>query len=179
MHVISHHEMSGYLKSKMGIKLMHKDFRELTTVERQLIEDEHTHLERFLRDLRDTCCEFYSLKGCQGCGREKIASCQGRLISFEHVFLDFVIEHFGNEEKIMSEISRPQDTNEYFRLHQQEHDRLLQEMESLMHKLSTKSKQGHTAVAIREFHYRVAELFGKHAHTFDDFFLHQPKSGKE
>lgn len=122
MHVISHHEMSGYLKSKMGIKLMHKDFRELTTVERQLIEDEHAHLERFLRDLRDTCCEFYSLKGCQGCGREKIASCQGRLISFEHVFLDFVIEHFGNEEKIMSEISRTQDTNEYFRLHQQEHD---------------------------------------------------------
>ena len=34
MHVISHHEMSGYLKSKLGIKLMHKDFRELTTVER-------------------------------------------------------------------------------------------------------------------------------------------------
>ena len=50
MHVISHHEMSGYLKSKMGIKLMHKDFRELTTVECQLIEDEHAHLERFLRD---------------------------------------------------------------------------------------------------------------------------------
>ena len=119
MHVISHHEMSGYLKSKLGIKLMHKDFREHTTVERQLIEDEHAHLERFLRDLRDTCCEFYSLKGCQGCGREKIASCQGRLISFEHVFLDFVIEHFGNEEKNMSEISRTQDTNEYFRLHQQ------------------------------------------------------------
>ena len=76
-----------------------------------------------MRDLRDTCCEFYSLKGCQGCGREKIASCQGRLISFEHVFLDFVIEHFGNEEKIMSEISRTQDTNEYFRLHQQKLNR--------------------------------------------------------
>ncbi|MDZ4140830.1 MAG: hypothetical protein HOP24_00875 [Sideroxydans sp.] len=155
------------------------DVRELTAVERQQIEDEHARLDQFLRELCETCCEFDSLKGCLGCGREKIASCQGRLISFEYVFIDLVIEHFKNEEKIMSKIFSNQDTNECFRFHQQEHDKLLREMQGLMHKLSTESDRGHTAVAIREFHYRVMELFGKHARMFDDPFMRQPKGGKK
>lgn len=164
---------------ELGVRQLDQDVRGLSEVERRLIEDEHARLDQFLRNLRETCCEFYSLEECQGCDRGKIASCQGRLISFEHVFLDLVIEHFKNEEKIMSDIFHNQDTNQRFRLHQQEHDKLLREMENLMHKLSTESERGHTAVAIREFHYRVTELFGKHARTFDNFFMHQPKDGKE
>jgi len=49
--------------------------RALSLTECQLIEDEHARLERFLRELRETCCEFDSLEECQDCGREKIASC--------------------------------------------------------------------------------------------------------
>lgn len=153
--------------------------RKLSVAEHRLIEDEHARLDQFLRELRETCCEFYSLEGCQGCDSGKVASCQGRLNSFEHVFFDFVIEHFKNEEKIMSKISSTKDTNECFRLHQQEHDKLLREMQSLMHKLSTESDRGHTAVAIREFHYRVTELFGKHVLMFDDPFMRQQKVGKK
>lgn len=155
------------------------DVRELSVAEHRLIVDEHARLDKFLRGLRETCCEFDSLKECQGCDRGKIASCQGRLISFEHVFLDLVIEHFKNEEKIMSEIFRTQDTNERFRLHQQEHDKLLREMESLMRRLSTESERGHTAVAIREFYHRVTELFGEHVRTFDDPYMRQPKGDKK
>jgi len=161
------------------VQHLDNDVRELTAAERQLIEDEHAHIERLLRELRETCCEFDSLKGCLGCGREKIASCQGRLISFEYVFIDLVIEHFKNEEKIMSKIFSNQDTNECFRFHQQEHDKLLREMQGLMHKLSTESDRGHTSVAIREFHYRITELFGTHARMFDDPFMRQPKDNEK
>ena len=89
----------------MDIKLIQKDFRELSAVERQQIENEHAHLEQFLWELHEACCEFDSLKECHGCDKEKFASCQGRLISFEYVFIDFVIRHFENEEKIMIEIT--------------------------------------------------------------------------
>jgi hemerythrin len=149
--------------------------RALSLTERQLIEGEHARLERFLRELRETCCEFDSLEECQDCGREKIASCQGRLISFTHDFLDFVIEHFENEEKIMSEIYSTQQSNRYFQLHQQEHMKLVREMESLMHELSVMSRRGHTAIAIREFYYRVAEIFSKHARTLDDPLMQLPE----
>ncbi|MDZ4140535.1 MAG: hypothetical protein U1C48_00880 [Methylotenera sp.] len=153
--------------------------REFSMVERRQIEDEHVRLNQFLQNLRETCDEFYSLEGCQSCDREKIASCQGRLISFEHVFLDFLIEHFKNEEKIMAGIFNNQDTNEHFLLHQQEHDNLLREMDNLMHKLSNMSERGQTVVAIREFHHRVMELFGEHFRNFDDYLLHKPMSDKK
>lgn len=158
---------------------MQKDFRELTAVERQLIENEHAHLEQFLWELHEACCEFDSLKECHGCDKEKFASCQGRLISFEYVFIDFVIRHFENEEKIMSEICYTQNAKEFFHMHVQEHEKLLLEMESLMHKLSAESEQGFTAGAIRELYYRVAELFGKHASTFDNLLMNHPESGKK
>lgn len=155
------------------------DVRELSVAEYRLIVDEHARLDKFLRDLSEACSEFDSLDECQGCDKGKVASCQGRLISFKHVFLDFLIEHFKNEEKIMSNIFRTQGTNERFRLHQQEHDKLLREMDSLMHKLSNMSEQGLTAVAIRELHHRVMELFGKHARMFDVSLMRQPKNGEK
>jgi len=64
-------------------------------------------------------------------------------------------------------------------MHVQEHEKLLLEMESLMHKLSAESEQGFTAGAIRELYYRVAELFGKHASTFDNLLMSHPESGKK
>jgi len=79
----------------------------------------------------------------------------------------------------MSKIFSNQDTNECFRFHQQEHDKLLREMQGLMHKLSTESDRGHTSVAIREFHYRITELFGTHARMFDDPFMRQPKDNEK
>jgi len=151
------------------------DLRALSLTERQLSQDEHARLERFLRELREACSEFNSLEECQDCSREKIASCQGRLISFTHDFLDFVIGHFENEEKIMSEIYSTQQSNRNFQLHQQEHMKLVREMESLMHELSVMSRRGHTASAIREFYYRVAEIFNKHAHTFDEPLMQLPE----
>lgn len=69
------------------------------TVELRKAEDEHVRLNQLLQNLRGTCDKFYSLEGCHGCGKEKVASCQGRLISFKHVFLELVIKHFRNEEK--------------------------------------------------------------------------------
>lgn len=154
------------------------DLRKLSVIESQQIEDEHMRLKHFLQDLRETCCKFDGLEDCAGCDREKIASCQGRLFSFEQDFLDLVVTHFENEEKIMAAISLAEDTNEHFRLHQKEHAKLLQEMQTLMQKVLVMSRQGYTATAIREFHSKVAESFFEHVRTFDAHLTHQPKSGK-
>lgn len=143
---------------------------ELSASERQLIEAEHARLETFLSELRETCCAFDDTKECQHCDREKIATCRGRLISFTYDFLDFVVEHFENEEKIMSKIFSALDPASVFH-HHQEHIKLVRTIEGLMHALSDMSKQGHTAVAIREFHARATAMFDEHARTFDAALL--------
>lgn len=145
--------------------------RELSAIERQLIEAEHARLGAFLRELRETCCIFDDTKECQQCDREKIASCQGRLISFTYDFLDFVVEHFEHEEKIMAEISSAQDSASSFHHHHQEHIKLIRTMEGLMHAYSDMSKQGHTAVAIREFHAQASAMFEEHSRVFDAILL--------
>lgn len=146
---------------------------ELSASERQLIEAEHARLETFLRELRETCCAFDDTKECQQCDRERIACCQGRLVSFTYDFLDFVVEHFEHEEKILSKISSALDPASVFH-HHLEHTKLVRTIERLMHALSGMSKQGHTAVAIREFHARATEMFDVHTRSFDAKFL-QPR----
>lgn len=46
------------------------DLRALSLTERQLSQDEHARLERFLRELREACSEFNSLEECQDCSRD-------------------------------------------------------------------------------------------------------------
>ena len=151
--------------------MLQPERRELSASERQLIEAEHARLGSFLRELRETCCIFDDTKECQQCDREKIASCQGRLISFTYDFLDFVVEHFEHEEKIMSEIFSTQDSGSGFHRHHQEHIKLVRAMEGLMHAYSDLSKQGHTAVAIREFHAHASAMFDEHSRAFDAILL--------
>jgi hypothetical protein len=143
----------------------------LSPAELQQIEHEHQRLAMFLHDLHDTCCKFQTLEDCQGCGREKIACCQGRLASFRFDFFDLVAEHIENEEQIMRNSLGEAGCDEFLHRHQDEHAHLLREMNDWMREMAVLSKEGHTAAAIRKLHRQISARFGEHAECFDHPFL--------
>ena len=147
-----------------------QDVRTLNPVELGLIEREHAHLQRFLCDLRDTCCEFESGRNCDGCEHEKTVSCQGRMASFCYDFMDLVDEHFDNEEQFMrAGLASPEDDDDFLR-HLQAHSRLTQEMRKSVLQALTLSKQGDTAAAVRLLYDEISRMFGEHARAYDRTF---------
>ncbi len=124
-----------------------------------------------MQDLRDTCVNFLTGTDCFGCTRAQVATCQGRLTSFFYDFLDLISEHFENEEAIMRHALLDSDEDEYFRLHQEAHARLLREVRELMRQAAVFSAQGNPSEAIRRLESKISEMFGHHAHHFDAPFL--------
>lgn len=152
-----------------------QNFHKLSDADRLLIDAEHVRLEQFLRDLRDTCENFLAIGNCYSCTRAQIATCQGRLTSFFYDFLDLIAEHFENEEKIMRNNSHLFDDDPYFRLHQEEHARLIREVRELMRESAEFSSKGNPSEAIHRLERKISELFGEHAITYDSVLLN-PKS---
>lgn len=150
---------------------INSNFIALSAVDRQLIEEEHARLERFLCDLCDTCSEFMSKVDCHRCDKEKVASCQGRLPSFFYDFHDLVAEHCEHEEKIMYGISQTEELNDYLRLHQEDHARIMQDVKQLIQESTVLIQQGNVAVAIRQFYQLIKDRFGEHARSFDNILL--------
>jgi hemerythrin len=136
----------------------------LPTDHRLLIDEEHTRMERYLRDLYDTCSELEA----DG-GRDKLASCQGRLTSFLYDFLDIISEHFENEEKLMQACLAAEEDVDYFRRHRAAHEKLAREVKVLMRDVTEMNKQGSTALAIRHLYQQIAVMFGEHAREYDSF----------
>jgi hemerythrin len=153
--------------------MLHPDHvsSELSAEERLLLDEEHARLERFLADLRDTCENFSAEGDCFSCSRAQVATCQGRLNSFNYDFLDLVAEHFENEEAIMLNSLKAADEDVYFLRHRAEHVRLMTEVKDLMRESADLSRQGNPSEAIRRLERKVAEMFGDHAHVFDVPFL--------
>lgn len=146
-------------ESFQGDALAHSD--------RELLDHEHARLEQFLRDLSETCIEFLSKSGCEGCDQATQACCQGRLTSFYYDFLDLVAEHIENEESIIGRyLANPADSL-YFREHQQAHWAVMRELRQLMDQSIALSRQGETAAAIRRLHEEITVMFGEHAQDFD------------
>ncbi len=143
----------------------------LSASDRRIIDDEHARLDRFLRDLCETCPEFTSLEDCHNCGHEKTASCQGRLPSFFYDFHDLVAEHFENEEKIMAGKLQSEEERDYLRRHQEEHARLMREVRSLIKESTELSQRGNVAAAIRRFHHLIKDRFSEHADSYDKILL--------
>ncbi|OIQ84430.1 hypothetical protein GALL_337400 [mine drainage metagenome] len=153
--------------------MLHPDHvsSELSAEERLLLDEEHARLERFLVDLRDTCENFSAQGDCFSCSRAQVATCQGRLNSFNYDFLDLVAAHFENEETIMLNSLKAADEDVYFICHRAEHARLMTEVKDLMRESAVLSRQGNPSEAIRNLERKVAEMFGDHAHVFDVPFL--------
>jgi hemerythrin len=144
---------------------------ELSRDERLMIDEEHARLEQFLEDLHDTCENFLLQGNCFGCTRTQVATCQGRLSSFFFDFIDLVDAHFDTEEKIMLGSLKASSEDAYFKKHQAEHVRLVNEVRNLMRESSKFSQQGNPSEAIRRLESKLDELFGVHSHEFDAPFL--------
>jgi hypothetical protein len=142
-------------------------FDTLSERDRLLIEGEHSRMGLFLKELRDTCCEYETTNTCQECGQEKAACCQGRLASFSYDFLDMVEQHFENEESILRGLMSSSEDEPYFLLHKQAHEMLMLELRGVMQESLMMNKQGRTAEAFRLLYQRTLAMFGEHASSFD------------
>jgi hemerythrin len=145
--------------------------KNLAPADYSMIEKEHARLNRFLSDLRDTCCNLDNQLGCQSCSSEKLASCRGRLPSFFFDIIDLVGKHFYNEESIM--LSRPHVTveYEYFRIHRQAHAKIMQELNAIVGESFSLAKQGNLSEGYRQFYKKVSVLLEEHDRSFDDPFI--------
>ncbi|HLD09576.1 MAG TPA: hypothetical protein VJB68_05970 [Methylophilaceae bacterium] len=150
--------------------------RKLAPADYLLIEKEHARLERFLCDLRDTCCNLDNLLSCQSCSSEKLASCRGRLPSFFHDVIDLAGKHFDHEESIM--LNRPHVTteHEYFRIHSQAHTNIMQMLNAMVGECSSLDEQGNTAEGYRQFYKKLSDLLEEHDRSFDDPFIQSTKA---
>ncbi len=150
------------------------EFIRIPEEDRLRIEEEHTRLATFLRDLRNTCSEFESRQDCHDCGSEKTSSCQGRLASFQFDLLDMVAQHYENEENIMRNNLATPDDDRIFRSHQAEHARILDNIrKKLIRESSAINRQGNTAAAIRLLYEGMVTIFEAHE---NEFYFVLPKS---
>ncbi len=151
--------------------------KELAPTDYLIIEKEHKLLEKYLTDLRDACAcsNLDKLPDCKTCDNEKQSSCQGRLPSFLFHIIDLATKHFDHEEAIM--LSRPHVTRqyEYFRVHQQAHEDILQKLNTLVDECLTLGKHNNTADIYSEFYKKLSDLFEKHDQFFDDPFIESTK----
>lgn len=150
-----------------------KAIRKLAPADYLVIETEHKLLEKYLHDLRDACAcsKTKILPNCQSCDFEQQSSCLGRLPSFLLHIVNLARDHFDHEEAIM--LSRPQVTedSEYFRLHHQAHNELMQNLYDLSEECLLLRNEGSTAEIYGQFHQKLSELLAEHDRNFDDPFI--------
>ena len=153
----------------MGINGL--EVKQLAPAEYKLIKDEHLRLHDTLKNLRDTCRNLNNQRTCESCSREQIATCQGRLVSFCYNIINIATNHFNHEESIMLRLSLVTKKYEDFRIHQQEHNNILNELNAKVGQCASLDAQGKTSDAYRQLYKRMSELFDEHARLLDDPFI--------
>lgn len=145
--------------------------KQLAPDEYKLIEDEHLRLQNSLKNIRSTCRNLDNQGSCQNCSRERIAACQGRLVSSFYNIINITTNHFNHEESIMLRLSRVTQEFEDFRRHQQAHNNILNELNARVSQCSSLIAHGETAEAYRQLYKRMFELFEEHARLLDGPFI--------
>lgn len=146
----------------------------LTTERRQLLEENHAHLEQCLSDLYalcDACSSAQAADVTHVCSNEKKSACQGRLNSFFYDFQFLISNHFEQEEKILGDFLEAEDDN-HLRRHQQENERLLQEVRHLVQETSALSRQGNVSAAIGKFYALISEKLKQRIRCFNVSLFH-------
>lgn len=150
----------------------------LTPADYLIIEKEHLLFDKFLTDLRDTCAcsNLNQLPDCHICEREKMTSCQGRLPSYLFYIFDLAARHFEHEEQIM--LNRPHVTEEYeyFRLHHQAHQDIMEKLNALADKCFSLDNKSNPAETYRQFYKKLSDMFEEHDRAFDDPFIQSTKT---
>ncbi len=147
------------------------EVKQLAPAEYKLIEDEHLRLHDTLKNLRDTCCNLDNQGSCQSCSREQLATCRGRLVSFCYNIINIATNHFNHEESIMRRLSLVTHKYEDFRIHQQVHNNILNELNAKVSQCALLDAQGKTSEAYRQLYKRMSELFEEHARLLDEPFI--------
>jgi hemerythrin len=155
-----------------------KAIKELSPADYLIIENEHQLLEKYLTNLRDACVcsNLDKLPDCKTCDNEKQTSCLGRLPSFLFHIIELAGRHFNDEEIIM--LSRPHVTKdyEYFRIHKQAHNDIMQKLHMLTDScLALRSRDSVVEIYI-QFHKTLSDLFEEHDRSFDDPFIASTKA---
>ena len=146
----------------------------LSDERRQLLEQNHAHLKQCLCDLYalcDACSAAQIADSAHSCSKEKKSACQGRLNSFFYDFQFLISKHFEQEEKVLGDILDAVDDN-HLRRHQQENERLLQEVRHLVQETSALSRQGNVSAAIGKFYALISEKLREHMRFFNDSLFH-------
>ena len=135
------------------------------------IEKEHKQLDRFLSDLRETCCNLDNELTCTSCTKEKLASCRGRFSSFIYRLLEITVTHYHHEESIMLSRSHVTEKYEYFRAHRQAHVDIIDELKILTDECAALNQQNMTAEGYRLLYTQISILFHEHERSFDSPFI--------
>lgn len=143
----------------------------LTTDDYILIEEEHEQLDKFLSDLRETCCNLDNQLDCKTCDREKVASCRGRFPSFLYRLLETTGTHYNHEETIMLSRSHVTEKYEYFRAHRQAHIAIIKEIKAIVDECDALEQQALTAEGYRQLYQKISKLFEEHERAFDSPFI--------
>ena len=154
------------------------DNNSLAVADYHQIEKEHQQLDRFLSDLRDTCCNLDNALTCTTCTKEKLASCRGRFSSFIYRLLEITGTHYHHEESIMLSRSHVTETYEYFRAHHQAHTDIIDELKILADACATLNQQNSTAEGYRLLYSQISYLFEEHERNFDTPFIESTQPPK-
>jgi len=153
-----------------------KDIKRLSTEDFALIEHEHARLASYFNKMHETCHYIESIHRCNDCGREKQASCSGRLTSFLIDIVNVAEEHFDHEEKIMLSRSVSIASSEYFLAHRKAHSDILLQLELYAKTCKQLDQQGNTFDAYRHLYQQLKDIFSAHDLEFDDPFIRSAKA---
>lgn len=151
------------------------EVKQLAPAEYKLIEDEHLRLHISLTNIRSTCRNLNNHDSCHSCSRERIATCQGRLVSSFYNIINIATNYFNHEEFIMHRLSLVTDEHDDFHIHQQAHNSILRELNAKVSQCASLDALGDTAEAYRQLHKRMSELFEEHARLLDGPFIKSTK----
>lgn len=132
---------------------------------------ENNRLNEFLNLLCATCHNIGNQLDCQSCDREKLATCQGRLVSFFYNVVNFSTNHFKQEESIMLRQFGVTKDDEDYRRHQQAHIGMLNALNEIISECDVLDARGKTAEAYRNLCNRMSEQFKEHDCMFDSIYL--------
>lgn len=143
-----------------------------------LLEEEHKQLGKYLSDIRDTCINLENHLDCQGCGREKHASCRGRFPSFLYRLLETTSKHYSHEEAVLLAGLHVAEKYGYFQVHRQAHIDTIKAVKVVAEACDALEDRALTAEAYRQLYQKIGNLFEEHTHTFDVSFIKPAKKHK-
>lgn len=90
----------------------------------RIVDDEHARLLEMVFGLRAICRAFDRKESCAGCTAEKVAGCEDRVYNCISELMDYMVEHFGTEERLMKDLGLAARRRPMFELHVEDHARL-------------------------------------------------------